>query len=244
MFKAIGTNAKNLKIIKGSEFQLKKDYINDLLKLSTFTSINDAKRAASEVVKFGDNPKLSGLIYPLMQALDEEYLKVDIQYGGIDQRKILMFARENLPKINYKPRIEIMTPMIPGLEGEKMSTSIESSKIDLLDDEKTVKEKIKRAYCKQGEIENNSVLAFLKHVIMVIKEDNKQTLTVRRDPKYGQNLAFKTYKEIEEAFINNKLHPLDLKEALAEEINKLLTIIRKNIKELQKSSDKAYPKNI
>jgi tyrosyl-tRNA synthetase len=35
-----------------------------------------------------DHPLLSGLIYPGLQALDEEYLKVDAQFGGTDQRKI------------------------------------------------------------------------------------------------------------------------------------------------------------
>src|SRR3989338_8617544 len=106
MFKSIGAEINNFEIVKGSEFQLSKKYMLDVLKLSTFTSINDAKRAASEVVKFGDNPKLSGLIYPLMQSLDEEYLDVDMQYGGLDQRKILMFARENLPKLGYRRRVE------------------------------------------------------------------------------------------------------------------------------------------
>lgn len=28
------------------------------------------------------------------QALDEEYLKVDAQFGGVDQRKIFTFAEE------------------------------------------------------------------------------------------------------------------------------------------------------
>src|SRR3989338_6893528 len=99
MFNALGVDPKNLEIVKGSEFQLSKKYMLDLLKMSTFTSVHDAKKAASEVVKLGDNPKLSGLIYPLMQALDEEYLQVEVQYAGQDQRKIMMFAREYLPKV-------------------------------------------------------------------------------------------------------------------------------------------------
>src|SRR3989344_7998896 len=87
MFDSIGVSTKNLEFVKGSKFQLKPKYMYDLLKMASYNSINDTKRAASEVVKFGDNPKLSGLIYPIMQALDEQYLKVDVQYGGIDQRK-------------------------------------------------------------------------------------------------------------------------------------------------------------
>src|SRR3989338_9295015 len=95
MFESIGANIENFDIVKGSEFQLNKNFFYDVLRMSTYTTINHTKRAAAEVVKFGDNPKLAGLIYPIMQALDEQYLKVDVQYGGVDQRKIFMFAREN-----------------------------------------------------------------------------------------------------------------------------------------------------
>jgi tyrosyl-tRNA synthetase len=30
----------------------------------------------------------------IIQALDEEYLKVDAQFGGVDQRKIFTFAEK------------------------------------------------------------------------------------------------------------------------------------------------------
>ena len=96
----------------------------------------------SEVVKLGDSPKLSGYIYPLMQALDEQYLDVDMQLGGNDQRKIMVLAREKLPKIGYKKRIELLNPLMPGLVGKKMSSSVAASKIGLLDTEKQVEKKI------------------------------------------------------------------------------------------------------
>ncbi len=239
MFKAIGADIKNFEIVKGSDFQLDKKYFYDVLRVSTFASINDCKRAAAEVVKFGDNPKLSGLIYPIMQMLDEEYLKVDIQYGGTDQRKIFMFARENHPKVGYERRIEVMTPIIPGLIGKKMSASDSKSKIDILDDEETVRSKIKNAECVAGDVDNG-LLSFLKYVIMVIKVDKKEKFIVKRDEKYGGELEFTNYKEIENAFRSKKLHPLDLKNAVADEINKLLMVFRKEQKTLQKLSKEAY----
>lgn len=36
----------------------------------------------------------SGLIYPVYQWLDEEYLKADAQFGGVDQRKIFISAEK------------------------------------------------------------------------------------------------------------------------------------------------------
>lgn len=240
MFKSIGVSTKDFEIIKGSDFQKKQDYQFDILRMSTEASINDCKRAAAEVVKFGDNPKLCGLIYPIMQALDEIYLKVNVQYGGIDQRKILMFAREFLPKIGYSRQIEIMTPMIPGLMGKKMSASDPKSKIDLADDEKTVINKVKSAYCEPGIIEDNGILAFVKYVIMPIKQDKKEKFIIERPEKFGGNAKFGNYEELEKAYKAKKLHPLDLKNTATKEINKLLGPFRKYKIEIQKLAKQAY----
>ena len=56
------------------------------------TSVRDARRAGAEVVKQVANPLVAGLLYPLLQALDEQYLAVDAQFGGLDQRKIFILA--------------------------------------------------------------------------------------------------------------------------------------------------------
>ncbi|MFH1506646.1 MAG: tyrosine--tRNA ligase [archaeon] len=241
MFKSAGIDIKNFEFVKATDFALKKDYCFDLLKLSTFASVHDANKAASEVVKMGDSPKLSGLIYPLVQALDEEYLKVDVQYGGVDQRKILMFAREYLPKVGYKPRIEVMTPMIPGLTGTKMSASDESSKIDLLDDPEAVKKKMAKAFCPAGEIKDNGVLAFTKYVIFPMKDYKKQRFVIKRPEKFGGNKEYKTYESLEKDFVSGALHPMDLKNGLADEINILLDPIIKGFANKKDLVKKAYP---
>ncbi len=241
MFKSVGADIKNFEIITGSSFQLKKDYMLDVLKYSTFVSINDCKRASADVVKYGKNPQLSGLIYPIMQSLDEVYLNIDIQYGGTDQRKILMFSRENLPRLGYKPRIEIMNPMLPGLVGKKMSASDDRTKIDLLDDEKTVKIKINKAFCPEGIIEDNGVLSFAEHVIMTILQDQNKKFIINRPEKWGGNLEFKTKEELEKSFVKKEIHPMDLKNAVVIEINKLLEPMRKNRVKLEKLAKEAYP---
>lgn len=45
------------------------------------------------------------------KVLDEEHLKVDAQFGGIDQRKIFTFAEKYLPHLGYAKRIHLMNPM-------------------------------------------------------------------------------------------------------------------------------------
>jgi tyrosyl-tRNA synthetase len=243
MVKAIGVDIKELEIVKGSEMQLKPEYMYDVLKLSSIVSVRDSKRAASEVVKNveKDTAKLAGLIYPLMQAVDEQYLGVDAQLGGVDQRKIMVLARENLPKIGFDSRIEIMNPIIPGLIGKKMSASDPKTKVDVLDDEKTVKEKLKAAEMVAGD-SNNGVMAFLKYVLMTIEQDNKNSFVIKRDKKFGGDLKYKSFEDLEKDYLAKKIHPLDLKNAVAEELSKLLKPIQKKRKELEKLSALAYPK--
>lgn len=236
MLKILGVSVENLEFVMGGELQLNKEYFYDLLRLSTYASVHDSKKAASEVVKMGDSPKMAGFIYPLMQALDEEYLKVDMQFGGMDQRKIMVFARENLPKIGYKPRIEIMNPIIRGLVGEKMSSSIEGTKIDLMDDEKTVKKRINKADCVAGDV-NNGLMELAKYLIFGIKKK----FVISRPEKFGGDLEFNSYEELEKAFRDKSLHPLDLKNGVSDELNSLLKRFRES-KKLKMLHEKAYPR--
>ena len=237
IIKAIGVDTKELEFVKGSEMQLKPEYMYDVLQLSSLVSVHDATKAASDVVKMGDNPKLSGLIYPLMQACDEQYLEVDAQLGGTDQRKIMVLARETLPKIGYKQRIEIMNPLLPGLVGKKMSASDPNSKIDLLDDLETVKKKLNKAEFVEGDADNG-VMAFLEYFLMVIKKDKKEKLMIERPQKFGGNIEYSDFESLKKDVISKALHPMDVKLVVAKEISKILAKIdRKKVEPLEK---KAY----
>lgn len=243
LLQSAGADVSKLKFVKGSDFQLEKKYTLDMYRIAAMTTLHDLNKAASEVVRQSENQKMGGLIYPIMQALDEVYLDVDAQYGGVDQRKILMFAREILPKIGHKERVEIMTPMIPGLQGGKMSSSDKSSKIDLIDDEDTVNKKLNKAYCPEGEVVDNGILAFVKHVLFVLKQDTNKEFIIERPEKFGGNLKYKNYSELESDFVNKKLHPMDLKKAVAKEINILLEPIRQAVKGKEKLIKEAYPED-
>ncbi|MFN3384648.1 MAG: tyrosine--tRNA ligase, partial [Archaeoglobaceae archaeon] len=96
-FIAFGLKKENARFVLGSEYQLKEDYMLDVLRLARITTLNRAKRSMDEVSRRKEDPMVSQMIYPLMQALDIAYLNVDVAVGGVDQRKIHMLARENLP---------------------------------------------------------------------------------------------------------------------------------------------------
>lgn len=242
MLRTIGADIKKVKFVRGSEFQLYKKYIEDILRLAAMTTLARSKRAAAEVVRFGEEPKLGGFIYPLMQAEDVAALKADVAFGGIDQRGPYMLAREVLPELKYKKPICVLTPLIPGLVGAgKMSASVPESKIDILDDEAMVKKKIEGAFCPAKQVDDNGVLAFLKHVIMPIKQDAEKEFILERPEKYGGPVRYKNYETIEADFADGKIHPMDLKTALAKEMNGLLSGVRKDFSGKEAIVKKAYP---
>lgn len=241
MIKALGGDLNNFEIVKGSDIQTTKEYVMDLYKLSSEVTVRNANKATSDVVKHGEHPKVSGIIYPLMQALDEEYLDVDIQLGSQDQRKIFVLAGEFLPKVGYRKRVHVLLPFIKGLTKEgKMSSSIENSKIDFTNDFETITKKLNQAYCPEGEIDNG-VFDFVKHVIMTIKEDNNQELVIERPEKWGGSLAFKTKDALEKSFLSKEVHPLDLKKAVAKEIDNLIKDVRAELENNPSLVTEAYP---
>ena len=77
-----------------------------------------------------------------------------------------------------------------------MSSSEEDSKIDLLDSPADVKKKLKKAFCEPGNIEDNGVLSFCKHVIFPLFNE----VTIERPEKYGGNQSFSNFEDLEQAF--------------------------------------------
>lgn len=242
MLVSLGVPLEKLKFVRGTSYQLSKEYTLDVYRLSSTVTQHDARKAGAEVVKQAEHPLLSGLLYPGLQALDEEYLKVDAQFGGVDQRKIFALAEKCMPQLGYAKRIHLMNPMVPGLAGGKMSSSEEDSKIDLLDSPANVKKKIKRAFCEPGNITDNGLLSFVKHVLFSIFKEG-EAFEITRKPEFGGNLTFLKYEDLEKAFAAEEVHPGDLKQSVEIYINRLLDPIRKSFddKHHRDLTEKAYP---
>lgn len=56
---------------------------------------------------------------------------------------------------------------------------LQDSKIDLLDRKEDVKKKLKKAFCEPGNVENNGVLSFIKHVLFPLKSGEELTMLGR-----------------------------------------------------------------
>ncbi|KAH7189152.1 uncharacterized protein B0J16DRAFT_285064 [Fusarium flagelliforme] len=244
MLKSCGVSTDKLRFVLGSSYQKTSDYVMDLYKLSSVVSEHDAKKAGAEVVKQTGNAPLSGLLYPLLQVLDEQYLDCDVQFGGVDQRKLFTAATEWLPKLGYRKRAHLMNPMVAGLNGNKMSSSDENSKIDLLDAPEAVTKKIRKAECVPKEVEGNGVLALVEYVLLPasgLKNGTREFKVERRD---AEPLVYSDIKQVHEDYQKDVLTPQTLKAAVTEGILALMNPIQADYqasKEWQEVTLKAYP---
>lgn len=71
----------------------------------------------------GKRVSLREVLYPLMQGFDSVVVEADVELGGIDQRFNLLAGRTLQEKYNQLPQSILTTPLIPGLDGRKMSKS-------------------------------------------------------------------------------------------------------------------------
>ncbi len=221
-FKSVGLNAT---IVKGTSFQKKPDYFEDILKMSLGLTVNRGVRAMQQVARDIDSAKISQIIYPLMQVEDVKKLGVNFVVSGTDQRKIYMMGLDEGSEIGLQEAVYLYTPLIPGLAGPgtKMSSSVANSFISIRDKKEDIKKKVNKAYCKPGDIKNNSILSIAKLIVF----PKLEKLEIKRDKKFGGNLKFKSYEELENNFEEGKLHPADFKSAMIEAIEEVIAPIRK-----------------
>ena len=224
-FDALGLEAE---YVRGREFQEDTEYFHDILELSKETTLNRGKRAMAEIAS-GEDTYISHVVYPLMQALDIVHLDLDLAVAGIDQRKVHMLARENLPKIGYDKPTCVHWPILTSLggSGDKMSSSKKNTMFPLHADPERIEETIEDAYCPQGQVEDNPVLEIARFFIFGADRE----LDIERDEEYGGDLHYSSYDELAEEFESGELHPLDLKNAVAEEVVDRFEPLREKFRE-------------
>jgi tyrosyl-tRNA synthetase len=247
-FTAMGVDKDKVKYIYASDYVNDAKYWELVLRTSKATSVKRVKRAMDIMGRSEDEAEkdLSKLFYPAMQVSDIFYLDLDVAYGGMDQRHAHMLARDVSKKLNRKPPVAIHTPLLTGLQAGgrmdptevKMSKSKPDSMISIHDTPDSVKNKLKKAYCPEKTVEGNPVLEICKYVIF--PELQSELFMIKRSEKFGGNQEYQSYEELEQAFVKG-LHPLDLKNATAEYINRILEPVHqffnknsKNLDEMKK----------
>lgn len=223
-FRALGLS-DDTEFILGSSFQTREDYTYKIYELALYTTLARAKRSMAQISRDSKDHKVAEVIYPLMQVIDMMFLETDLAVGGMEQRKIHMLARENLPKLGFKSPVCLHTPLLHGTDGsDKMSSSKENF-IAVDDSPEDIKKKIKKSYCPQGEIEGNPILEIAEHFIFT-KND---TLIIERPPKFGGNLEL-SQEELLDSYQKGELHPLDLKNAVTKSVIEIFKPVREYLK--------------
>jgi tyrosyl-tRNA synthetase len=245
VLEAFGIARSSIKIWDAEDMVKDKDYWALVIRVAKNTSLARMKRALTIMGRKADEAELdsSKLIYPAMQVSDIFYMDLDIALGGTDQRKAHMLARDVAKKLGRKMVIAIHTPLLVGLQGAqrmtaggdedevladiKMSKSKPDTAIFVNDEPEEVEAKLMKAYCPKGVVENNPVLQINKYIIF---PSDPSGLKVERESKFGGDVHFKSYDELEREFAEGKLHPKDLKVATAKKLNSILEPMRKSIK--------------
>ena len=241
VWKAAGMKLDKVEFVWASDIVKDDKYWSLVMKVAINNTVKRIIRT-SQIMgrKESDSLSASQILYPCMQTADIFYLNVDVAQLGMDQRKVNVLAREIGEKIGYYKPIVVSHHMLQGLQeppktddpveratSMKMSKSNPNSAIFMTDSEEEVKKKINKAYCPEGIVEENPLLEYCKYIIF----EKFDEFVIERPEKWGGNLIFKSYNDLEETFANKQLHPMDLKQAVAKYINMLLEPVRKHFSE-------------
>ena len=225
-------------IVLGSKlYEEKTEYWSELVKFTKHMSIARTMRTLTIMGRSEDDKKIdvAKLLYPAMQAVDIHSLDVDIAHAGMDQRKIHMLVREVFPKMGWKVPVSVHHKLLPGLSKPaetnesqilgKMSKSDPNSGIFIHNTDEEIKKKINKAWCDEGIIENNPILAIAESVIFHEFSEMK----VERPEKFGGNVSYSNYSQLETDFVEKKLHPGDLKQTVGNYLVKIISPIREKL---------------
>ena len=238
-WKVCNMDLTNVEFIYASDLVEEPPYWQLVLQIAINSSLNRVKRC-TQIMGRSESEQLaaSQILYPLMQAADIFYLPAHICQLGMDQRKVNMLAREVAKKIKKPKPIAIHHHMLMGLYKPpstelkgvdrtveiKMSKSDPDSAIFMLDTLVDIKRKINKAYCPSKQINENPVLEYCKYIIFELID----LFEIKRPEKYGGNIEYSSYEELEKDYQEGKLNPPDLKPAVIKYLNQFLAPVREH----------------
>jgi len=242
VMEAFGVDVSRVKFVDAEKLVSDKEYWAILLKAAKKATLARVKRALTIMGRRSDEAEadFSKLVYPLMQVTDIFYLDLDIALGGMDQRKAHMLARDIAEDLKRKKPIAVHTPIITGLQGPgkrmegvveidevyadyKMSKSKPETAIFVHDTPEEIRAKIRKAFCPPRETKFNPIIEINKYLLFT---QPGFTLYIERPREYGGSIEVSSVEELEKLYSEGKIHPLDLKNATAEHLIKLIEPIR------------------
>ena len=230
-------------VVLGSDLYHNNDeYWKELMNAAVRTTMARATRTLIiEGRSQTDTLHVSQYIYPIMQAMDIRALGVDIPHAGMDQRRVHVLAKELFKDLKFGTIVPLHHHLMPAMtsqlkfkEGEskeervaemKMSKSKPGSFIPAVATADEIRKTINAAWCEAKVVEGNPVLLLCRYAILPIENN----LLVERKREHGGDRTYSSYRELEADFASGKLHPADLKSAVAASLDRILTPVREEL---------------
>ena len=231
-FTALGAGPSRVRYRWAHELTGTPEYWARVVRVARATTVARTRRAMSIMGRGEEEANLdtAKLFYPSMQAADIFELPVDLAYGGMDQRRAHVLAREVAHHYDWPVPAAIHTPLLSSLKGggrmdpaegtteRKMSKSDAASGIPIPASSEEVTTRIGGAFCPAGEVDGNPVVEAVRFI--VFPWEGK--FDVERAEKHGGPVSFDTEAAFTTAWTEGKLHPQDVKAAVAAALNRLL----------------------
>ncbi len=250
VWKAAGVDISKVEIVWNRDLMQNFSYWERYLQVGRAISLDRIKRAITIMGrKEGDTISTAQIFYPAMQVTDIFEMDVDICQLGIDQRKANMLAREVAQKYNWKVPIVVSHPLLLGLKGMpadlrtkdesvlmeyKMSKSNPNNSIFVHDSFDVIKEKVGAAYCPEKVVHGNPMFDYIDRIII---DDKDEQITIGRPEKFGGDIEAANYGELERLYESGKIHPMDLKNFVAKELESQIKPIREHFEKNKQAKE-------
>jgi len=242
-FTGFGINPNSVHYLWTSDLAKDIEYWEKVIRISKSVSLQRTWRALPIMGREMSltDMETAWIYYPCLQAADIFQMDLHVACASMDQRKAHMLARDAGEKLGWRKPVCVHTPLLVSLKGfqkaekefdedaklsmligSKMSKSIPEGCIFMHDTPKEIKAKLRDAFCPPKQAQGNPVLEAARLTVFV----EKPSLEIPRLPKYGGPKTFNGYEELEKAYVNGEIHPLDLKEGVAEALIEILAPVR------------------
>ena len=235
-FTALGADPSRVRYRWAHELTAHPEYWARVVRVARATTVARTRRAMSILGRGEEEPNLdtAKLFYPSMQAADIFELPVDLAYGGMDQRRAHVLAREVAHHYDWPVPAAIHTPLLSSLKGggrmdpsegtseRKMSKSDPASAVAILAPTEEVGARIGAAFCPAKVVDGNPVVEAVRFI--VLPWDGR--LAVARSEKHGGPVTFEDEPSFLRAWTAGELHPQDVKGAVASALDRLVAPVR------------------
>lgn len=166
--------------------------LQDFIKLIGKGTVNDMikRRMVAKRIEEGNPVSVAEFVYPFLQAFDSVAMKADIEVGGTDQYFNFMFTRELQRMYGQEPQVCITMPLLVGIDGKEKMSKTYNNHIG-------IDEEPDEMYGKLMSVPDSLIIPYFDLLTAVDYDE---------------------VTEFERDFLQERVHPRDLKVRLASEI--------------------------